>query len=110
MQEYTEAVKEKSTFKITCTWKNTAGTAVTPDSAIWTLTDEDGTVINSREDVSIATPSTTNDIILSGDDLAFSGNGKRVVTTEAVYDSDEGNNLTLKDEYIFYIEDLLNVT
>lgn len=112
-QEYTEKVKEKSTFKITCAWKNAAGTAVTPDSATWKLTNESGTVINSRTAVSITGLSTTNDIILSGSDLALQSttdNGKRIVTVEAVYDSDEGSNLPLKDEYTFTVENLLNVT
>jgi len=113
MQEYTSAVKEKSTFKVTCAWKNAAGTAVTPDSATWKLTDESGTVVNSRTAVSISSPSTTNDIILSGLDLAIlsaTDSGKRILTVEAVYDSDEGDNLPLKDEYIFYIENLTNVS
>lgn len=112
-QEYTTAVKEESTFKITCAWKNAAGTAVTPDSATWTLTDEAGTVINSRTAVSIASMATTNDIVLSGNDLAIQSatdNGKRIVTILAIYDSDEGTNLPLKDEYYFTIENLLNVT
>jgi len=112
-QEYTEKVKEEGTFVVTCAWKDSNGTAVTPDSATWTLTDEDGDTINSRSEVSISSPATTNDIVLSGDDLAIQAttdNGKRILTAEAIYDSDEGSNLPLKDEYIFYIENLTNVT
>ena len=112
-QEYTDKVKEESTFKVTCAWKNSAGTAVTPDSATWTLTTEDGDTVNSRSEVSISSLSTTNDIVLSGDDLAFQSateSGKRKLTVEAIYDSDEGNNLPLKDEYTFWLGNLLNVT
>ena len=112
-QEYTTPVKEKSTIKVTCAWKNAAGTAVTPDSATWTLTNEDGDTVNSRSEVSISSLSTTNDIVLSGLDLAIlsaTENGKRILTAEAIYDSDEGSNLPLKDEYTFYIENLTNVT
>lgn len=113
MQKFVGEVNEQSTFKVTCAWKASGDTAVTPDSATWTETDEDGTVINSREDVSITGLSTTNDIVLSGDDLAIQSstdNGKRILTVEAVYDSDDGNNLPLKDEYTFRIRNLVNVT
>lgn len=112
-QEYNKPVREKSTIKVTCAWKNAAGTAVTPDSATWTLTDEGGDTINSRSEISIAAPSTTNDVVLSGDDLALQStteNGKRFFMAEAIYDSDEGNDLPLKDQLTFYVKDLLNVT
>jgi hypothetical protein len=57
---------EESTYVITIT------TDFTPTTMLWKLTDEDGTVINSRTDVSIAAPGTTNTVTLTGDDLAIS--------------------------------------
>lgn len=112
-QEYTGHVKEKGTFVIQSDWKDDAGAATTPTAATWTLTDEDGTVINSREDVVISSLSTTNYIVTTGDDNALQSatdNGKRVVTVEFTYTSDRGSGLKGKDEYIYWIENLLNVT
>jgi hypothetical protein len=50
----------------------TITTDFTPTTMLWKLTDEDGTVINSRTSVSIAAPGTTNAVTLTGDDLAIS--------------------------------------
>lgn len=104
----TKRATEQSTYVITLSYLDSAGSAVTPDSVTWTLTDLDGTVINSREDVAIGSPSTTNDIVLSGDDLQIgtNDNGGRIITIEGVYDSDEGNNLPLKEVAKFYVDAL----
>ena len=103
---------EKSTYKITAAFTDSAGSAVTPDTIIYKLTNVEGTIINSKEAVSV-TPDTSVEIVLSGNDLAMqtgeTGSVERVVTLEAVYDSDEGNNLPLKEEAVFIIDPLLNV-
>jgi hypothetical protein len=106
----TKAV-EKSTYIISCAFKDAAGDAVVPDSITWTLTDENGNVVNDREDVA-PTPAESIDIVLSGDDLAVLANTSdlRIVTIEWVYDSTEGNNLPGKDEARFRIVDLKNVS
>jgi len=101
---------EKSTFVITATFKDENGSAVTPTSITWTLTDGDGNVINNRDAVSI-TPNTSVDIVLSGDDLALtSGSALRILTTEAVYSSSAGTNLPLKDSVSFLVKNLVAVT
>jgi len=73
----------------------------------WTLTDEAGTsIINSREDVEITTPSSSESILLQGDDLAVDGNAKtkRKITFEGTYTSAEfGAGLPLVDESTFFI-------
>jgi len=74
---------------------------------LWTLTDDEGTsVINSREDVAIVTPTSTESILLEGDDLAVDGNAKtrRKITFQGTYTSAEfGAGLPLKDEATFFI-------
>ena len=89
--------------------------AVTPATGTWTLTDEDGTVINGREDVAISGLSTSNDVVLSGDDLAvstgFTGvSEKRIFTFEGSYDSDLGAGLPLRDQLIFPVYNLGAIT
>ena len=102
---------EEGTYIVTATFTDEDDASVIPDSITWTLTDKNGTVINSREDVSVATPATAVDIVLSGDDLAVTSTGTlRILTVEAVYDSDAGLDLPLKDEARFHVTDLKNVT
>jgi hypothetical protein len=107
--------QEKSTYVITANFKDEAGQDVTPTSATWTLTDEDGTVINSRQAVAISPLAASVDIVLTGADLAvdtgFSGDAQeRVFTIEAVYDSSLGTGLTLKAEARFNVDNLIAVT
>jgi hypothetical protein len=102
---------EKSTFVVTASFADESGDAVTPNALTWTLSKTDGTAINSREDIS-ATPDTSVDIVLSGDDLqVFAGdNYQRVLTLKGDYDSDLGSGLPLNDELYFSVEDLVNVS
>ena len=106
--------QEKSTYVITCAFKDEDGQDVIPTSAVWTLTDEDGTVINGREDVAITSLAASVNIVLTGDDLeidtGFAGTAqRRTITVEAVYDSSLGTGLTLKAAAIFDIENLIAV-
>jgi hypothetical protein len=101
---------EESTYVITAAFKDEDGTAVTPQTVVWTLTDKDGTVINSREDVS-ETPDTSISVVLTGDDLAVSTVGRtRVLTILATYNSDYGSLLKLKAAATFSVENLIAVT
>jgi len=109
--------KEKSTYIVTCAFTDEDGDAVTPDSIVWTLADSSGNVINSRDQVSVATPAASIDIVLSGDDLQIGGDdeaaltqvGRRIIV-EAVYDSDAGSNLPLKAEAAFVLENLTKIS
>ena len=110
-----EYAVEKSTYIVTLTFKDEDNDPVTPASGTWTLTDEDGDVINSREDVAISGLSTSNDVVLSGDDLAvspgFAGvSEKRIFTFEGTYDSDLGAGLPLKDQLVFPVYNLGAIT
>lgn len=104
---------EKSTFLVTASFKDAAGDAVVPNSVTWTLTDKEGTVINSRTGES-ETPAASIDIVLSGLDLAIQAGesyfGERILTVEAVYNSTEGTNLPLKAEVHFIVDNLVKIT
>jgi hypothetical protein len=108
----TEKVAEKSTHTWTVTFTDEDDAAVTPDSITWTLTDEDGAVINSRSAVAVSSPAASNDITLSGDDLAISDENKleRRLTIEAVIDLAAGNDKPVKGELTFYLQPLVAVS
>ena len=104
---------ERSTYVVTAAFTDKAGAAVTPDSIAWTLSDENGRIINSRSSVAIVVMAASVDIVLSDKDLALSGakdNGGRILTLVVVYDSTEGLNMPLKDQVAFRILPLLKVT
>ena len=108
----TVTASEEGTYIVEAAFTNSDGDAVTPETVTWTLTDLEGTVINSREDESI-TPASTVSIVLSGDDLALDVGVSywREVTVEATYNSAEyGNNLPLKGVARFEIENLSAVS
>lgn len=100
---------EKSTYIVTVSFLDSEGAAVSPKLASWTLKDEDGNIVNSRDAVDIPTPSSEESIVLTGDDLALSDVDKpyRYLLIEAQYDSTTyGNDLFLRDEAKFKISNL----
>jgi len=107
--QLTVTAVEESTYIVVATFVDEDDALITPNTITWTLSDLDGTIINSRENVSI-TPDTSVNIVLSGDDLAVSGSRTRVVTVKATYDSSYGVGLTLKAAAKFDIENLVVVT
>lgn len=65
----------------------------------WTLTDIFGNIINDRDAVVVTNPSSVETVVLSDGDLAVFGDNdrlQRLITFEATYDSDLGNDLPLK--------------
>jgi hypothetical protein len=110
----TVVAKEKSTYLVTLAFTNAAGTAVTPDSATWTLSTMAGTVINSRTAVAISPLASSVTVVLSGADLAMqsgeTSTARRLFTVQATYTSTEGSSLPLKDEFELRISNLAAVT
>ena len=106
---------EESTGGITAHFKDEDDQSFTPVTATWTLTDESGSVINSRENIVIASLATNNTIVLFGDDLAFqsgeSGNAvSRKLTIKGTYNSsDFGNGKPFNDQLTFPIFNLTAV-
>jgi hypothetical protein len=104
---------EKSTYIITCDFADELGAATVPDSIVWSLTDNDGTVINSLNQIS-ETPAASVDVVLSGDDLQIlTGESANIVirrfTVEWTYTSDAGSNLPGKVEAYFPLENLTKI-
>ncbi|SPD73844.1 hypothetical protein PITCH_A2000013 [uncultured Desulfobacterium sp.] len=101
---------EQSTGVIPCSFRDRDGSPVVPNWVRWTLT-RNGSVINEREQVDV-TPGADIEIVLSGMDLQLltTENKKKVVkrkiTVEASYDSDLGDDLSLKGDYEFQIRNL----
>lgn len=102
---------EQSTGAIVCAFEDEDGTAITPNRIRWTLTTANGqTVINNREHIDIAVPGASVAIVLQGNDLQIleaevgQQYAARLLTVEAEYDSDLGNNLPLVDEVTFKIK------
>ena len=105
----TKAV-DKSTYIITAAFTDEDDNAATPTALTWTLTDDSGTVINSREDVEVESPSSSEEIVLSGADLDVGDGSVRILTVEGTYNSDAGTGLPLKEQVRFTIEDLTAVS
>lgn len=108
MQQATTTIYEASTGKFAVPFVDETGAAVTPNSAAWTLTDTEGTIVNSRNAVNIASLSTSVNIVLSEDDLAVSDSYlglQRLLTVRYVYDSDAGDGLIGVGVVLFALED-----
>lgn len=102
---------EQSSYGVGILFLDSKGNPATPYIMKWTLTDSAGNLI--REEMNY-NPSSSEDIVLFGDDLKFNENsdideGMRILTIESEYNSNIGSNLPLKEEIIFYIHDLQNV-
>lgn len=106
----TDKPNERSTAVIQYAFTDETGAAFTPNAGtiFWSLTDSAGTVVNSRNQVAIASAATIT-IVLSGLDLAV-GSGLldvvRKLLIECEYNSSLGNNLPFKDEVTFEIYNL----
>lgn len=113
--EITTNAIEKSTYVISVSFTDEDDQAVIPDTIVWSLTNDSGDVINSRDQVSVTTTAATVEITLSGNDLAMQTaevgfpTVRRRIIIEATYDSSLGNDLPLKSEAIFLIENLTKV-
>lgn len=109
--------QEGSTFVIKAdfvekTSDGVPGLPITPNTGLkWSLRDAQGNIINTREGVSL-TPAESVNIVLFGDDLMLGGEypGRRHVTIEGTYDSLLGENLPIKIEVSFQIENLIGVS
>jgi len=102
---------EEGSYVIALTFKDEAGTALVPATLTWTLTDDAGTVINSRTAVS-TTPAATTNLVLYGNDLTVTDTKKRrrIVTLNGTYNSTYGTGLPLTEEIRFSIRDMKKVT
>jgi len=107
----TKAV-EQSTFVVSATFTDENGDSVVPNTLQWSLVDRKGNVVNDRKDVSVSSPSSTEDIVLSSADLKIDKDREQVsrwVVFEGTYDSTLGSDLPLKDQVEFTVVNLKKV-
>jgi hypothetical protein len=106
---YLENAVEGSTYIVAFQLKDETETNIIPNTAEWSLRDSNGTIVNGRSAVSIITPATTNNIILSGTDLSCISDINRVITVKGAYTSTYGIDLPFAEEYYFKIKNLVGV-
>ena len=111
MAALTEHAIEGSTYVMSTTFKDEAGTTVVPVSCSWSLRDNTGAIVNSRSAVAM-TPATTITTILSSADLSYEPNARtlRTFTVTGVYNGVYGNGLPIANECTFEIDPLAGVT
>lgn len=100
---------ERSTYIITITFYDDRNVSVAPDTAVWSLTDPEGNIINEREQIELTELDASVDIILQGADLAILGGHaqeKRHLVIEATYSSSAGIELPLNSQLTFYVVNL----
>lgn len=87
MTKLTETANDGESFGVQVAFKDTDATAVTPTSATWSLYNQNDSIVNSREDVSISSPGSTEVVVLGPSDTAYSDGKSRKLVVTFVYDS-----------------------
>ena len=98
----TDMPEEGSTLIVTVSFIDPDGTPFIPNTCTWSLTDKAGTVINSRDRVTL-TPANPIHIAVKGDDLLFADGKNRVLLIEGTYDGTYGAGLPFRKEASFSI-------
>jgi len=98
---------EKSSFIIEAVFADEDDVSVTPKTLKWTLLDcADGSVVNSKEQVVVSSPTATTDILLQGNDLALlhsETRETRELILEGTYDGSLGIDIPIKENVMFSI-------
>ena len=106
----TDTFNEKETGYVTLVFTDEDGTAVTPDSATYTLYDEEtAAIINSRNQTAIGSLASSVDLELESlDNIVTTGKVKEahILFVEWVYNT----NKLGKEEYRFFVRNLTKVT
>ena len=112
--ELTTGASEESTYVIRSRFYDEDDVPVIPETVTWTLTDANGAVINSRENI-LVTAAQDVSVVLSGDDLAMQ-TGETGHTTvwryfaiKATYNSVYGVGLPIKEQCKFHLTNLRGV-
>ena len=104
-----DQVPDGSAAVATATFTDEDGVAVIPDSINWSLFDPDGAIVNSKEEVSVAVPAASVDILIEGENNLYSGGYKRTFVIEAVVDLAAGNNQDSNESATYQILDIPGV-
>lgn len=104
------SAKEGNTYIISYAFYDEAGSSMTPVSASWNLKDNLGNIVNNRSAVSIITPSSSGNIVLTKEDLRYEKNSStfRIFTLSATYESVYASGCTVAESAIFDIDPLIN--
>jgi hypothetical protein len=96
--------EEYSNYTVSIAFKDEVGNAVTPTAATWTLIDGNSLVVNSKSDISISSPGSTENINLTSSELTISANdNKRTLIIDYTYNSDYGSGRKKQMRYHFFI-------
>lgn len=114
---YTEVLPvpadEQATYTIKITFRDEDRQLVAPNSLQWTLTAEDGQVINNRYKQNGIGMASVMYITMYGDDLQLVDRKElyenRVFTYEGTYNSSRGNNLPFHRQVLFRVRNVLLV-
>ncbi len=85
---------------------------VMPKTLVWDLQDQDGNIVNNRQDVVVSSLGLDNYILLSGADLAISSGEahrsfvRRHLVVKATYDGDFGTDLPAHEMITFPVQNL----
>jgi hypothetical protein len=105
-------VNEGSAAAFACTFADEDGLPATPLAITWSLTDEHGVVINSRDHVVVAAMSNPSTIVIDAADTQLSGpddTGLRLLTVMWTYTSAHAAGLHGTAEFWFSIAPLVAV-
>ena len=105
-------VKERSEITFRLTFAQGDGSELVPKSIKWSLSTDDGTIVNSRRDETIATPAAVVDVKLWGDDTALIDGIEsvtRAFTVRALFDDGTDIDVELNNEVLFDIDPIINV-
>ena len=116
----TEVAREGGTYPVTVALTDENGDTVTPISMIWSLTDENGVIINSLDEIdfevnngagAVGVLSASMIIVLNGDSIAISSDligikVSRYLLVEGTFTSDLGIGLPFRDTVKFDVENL----
>lgn len=105
-------VKERSEITFQMTFAQGDGSALVPKDIKWSLSTDDGTIVNSRRDEDIATPAAVVNVKLWGDDTALIDGIEsvtRAFTIRALYDDAPDIDIEVNNEILFDIDEIINV-
>lgn len=110
MIKMTTIPNERGTGVFTLEFLSETDQVIVPVTAAWQLMWTDGTVVNNRSFANC--PFTGTTVAISGDDLQLFDNDdrRRIFAIQATYNSKAGVNLSLNDEVMFRINNLISQT
>ena len=103
----TVIAREKSTYVVTADFTDENDDSVIPNNIIWSLLDENESIVNGRQNVPFTPPAASIEIFLKGNDLPVGS--ELTVLLEAEYDSGTETDLPLKGAVRFDVLDLPGV-